>query len=511
MLEKIVDIGGMVDEIDYRLMNRISFNQETIDLLKTIESEFKGCEKDREEMNPVEKIAYRYTLANYHFELIRLVQSDFRLVKKYSTFIKKYNDANEAYLQLNIRCIELYREALDIYNENPKVELIPEYIAQVSTNLGNLYFYMGRIVESIELLKETAESLNQFPMALGNYALKCFSLTDYCTDNKKNKFLIDLSIEILNQLLEEKTSSQFIDYDQVASFEQWRKSILNVKDVYFLETEPWGPDLEVNQSYKNWCASKHLSLNYINIVSDMGNVDDLHIPDMGMHYWGKDEGKMTYYAWFNIIKQEFNLARYQLYQVETEEYDSHPSQYKNILVNSLDYPSHGYKTEKLKSSLKSAYAILDKIGLFCGHFFEIKTKAGRVDFNNWYKDVKVKVAVESPFNSLYWLSQDFDYKEGHYKDIRRLRNVIEHRYLRISDYTVNPLSIELSDLDKYEYSISYNDLLETTYETFKLIKSAIFYMVNGFNIQYKNALENRAENSVFLPLFLDVYEDEWKN
>ena len=511
MLEKVFEIGGVMDELDYKMMNKNSVDQSILDLLNVIEKEFKECEDDKEKMNSVEKIAYRYTLANYYFNLLRLIQNDFGLVKKYSSILKRFKDSKEAYLQLNIECVELYREALDIFHKNPENKINPEYIAQISTNLGNLYFNMGRIVGAIKLLKETAESTNQFPMAFGNYALKCFSLIDYCTDNIKNKYLLEKAIKNLNYLLDDETESQLIDSDQVAAFEHWRKYILETDKIFFSDTEPWDINFDINQPYKDWCASKSLALNYINIVSENGNVDDLHIPDMGMHYWGKDEGKMTYYAWFNIIKQEFNFSRYQLYQVENEEYFNHESQEKNILINSLDYPSHGYKTEKLKSSLKSAYAILDKVGLFCGHFFEIDTKPVRIDFNSWYKSVKIKVATESPFKSLYWLSKDFDFEEGHYKDIRRLRNVIEHRYLRVLDYTVIPLSSELNNRDKYEYNVSYNDLLEATYETLKLTRSAIFYMVNGFNIQYKTALESMTEREIFLPLNLDEYEDEWKN
>lgn len=511
MLERLMQIGERVDKIDYKLMNGLSLKEDLLDLLVEVECEFNECEEYIEDMNAVEKIVYRYTLANYLFALVRLAQENFIVVKGYSTFIQVYKDVNETYIQLNIEILELYRGALDIYNENPDIGIRPEYIAQISTNLANLYFDMGRVVESIELLRGTVKSLKQFPMALGNYAIKCFSLIDYCTDSEKNKFLIDLSLEILDSLLGKEIDVQLISPDQIAGFERWRNHILLVNEKSFSEISAWESNLDVDQKYKKWCVRNNLSLNYINIVSEMGNVDDLHIPNMGVHYWSKDEGKMTYYSWFNIIKQEYNFARFQLYQIDTENYQTHASQFKNILVNSLDYPSHGYKTEKLKSTLKSVYAVLDKIGLFCGHFFEINTKPGRIDFNNWYKDVKVQVAVESPFNALYWLSQDFDYKEGHYKDIRRLRNVIEHRYLRILDYAATPLSLELSDTDKYEYNVSYSDLLEFTYEIFKLIKSAIFYMINGFNVQYKNAITDIPENYIFLPLYLDEYEDEWKN
>ena len=189
----------------------------------------------------------------------------------------------------------------------------------------------------------------------------------------------------------------------------------------------------------------------------------------------------------------------------------HESQRNNILINTLDYPALGYRTELLKVSLKTAFSVLDKIGLFCCNFHKQKIPTHRIDFHKWYKEIELEVALGSPFNALYWLSKDLDHKAGNMKVIRKLRNCIEHRFIRILDLYDVPLDEELADDNKYEYIVSYSCLLDVAYETLRLVRNAIFYMANGFNIEYNRVYYGDKNGKLFIPLHLDIYDDEWKN
>lgn len=71
MLERLMQIGERVDKIDYKLMNGLSLKEDLLDLLVEVEFEFNECKEYIEDMNAVEKIVYRYTLANYLFALVR--------------------------------------------------------------------------------------------------------------------------------------------------------------------------------------------------------------------------------------------------------------------------------------------------------------------------------------------------------------------------------------------------------------------------------------------------------
>ncbi|MCY9400246.1 LA2681 family HEPN domain-containing protein [Bacillus haynesii] len=506
MIEEIMKLGSLIDELESNmLVQRI--NVTNLNLVKIIEGKMDYI--DKEELTIDEVIPYKYTESNYYAILMKLACDDFDKVRTYSKKLNEWDNYDEADLEIKIERIKLYREALEVYDSGSIVA--PEYVAQISTNLGNIYHEMGRIVESIEVLSKTFTETNGFPMALGNHGIKCYTLATYSIDSNINKYLLNLALEELRSMLKNVGDSDLIVPDHITMFEEWKKHIVCVIDNELKEVNPWEASMDVDLPYKNWCAKKQLSLNYINIVMSEGNVDSIHIPDMGIGYFDEDDGKMTYYSWFNTIKQEFNLARYNIYLIETSDYEFHESQQHNVLINTLDYPTVGYKTELLKTALKAAYGILDKIGLFCSHFFKVNAKPGRIDFNKWYKEVEMKIALDSPFNALYWLSKDLDFKTGYFKDIRRLRNVIEHRYVRILDYYDDPISEELKDTNKYEYIIGFKELYDITMETLKLVRSAIFYLVNGFNVKYKSVVYRETPGKIFLPLYLDVYEDEWKN
>lgn len=495
----------MIDELDVAFENN-SFDEIELSIIINIEKNIEEIQKQH--LTSDELIPFKYTVSNYYAILIDLAAQKFDEVQHFSEKLKTWMKFEDAYLDIKTERIQLYRQALALYDSNSRVS--KKYVAQISTNLGNVYHEMGRIIESIDVLNQTYNSIDKFPMALGNHAIKCFTLSNYCIDQKVVKYLLELSLSELKNLLESNIDYDFIAEDQIIAFEKWKKFVEELIQNKLLSVDSWNKSIDVNSLYKSWCSNSQFSLNYINVASFNGNIDDIHIPNMGISYWGDDDGKMTYYSWFNTIKQEFNTARYSLYLTDKLSYEIHESQENNILINTLDYPEIGYKTELLKSSLKTAYGILDKIGLFCSHFFNVKTSPGRLDFNKWYANVEMQVALSSPFHALYWLSKDLDFKSGHFKNIRRLRNVVEHRYLRVLEYHSVTISDELEDTNKYEYIVSYTDLLSITIETLKLVRSAIFYIVNGFNAMYLNMI-SKNKDKFFIPLTLVIYKDEWKN
>lgn len=506
MFREIIDLGRAIDELDIAFGGR---QFDGINLAAIIEIEENITELQKQELMKDELIPFKYTISNYYAVLMELARLEFDEVQRFSTKLQQWANFNEADLDIKIERIKLYRQAIELYDSESKINT--SYIAQIFTNLGNLYHEMGRIVESIEVLSKTHSSIDRFPMALGNYAIKCYTLSNYCIDETVKIYLLKLSFSELSSLLESDINPKFMAEDQINLFKDWEIYVKELIKNKFSSVDSWKRSTDVGSSYKIWCSNNQFSLNYINVVSFDGNIDNLHIPNMGISYFGDDNGKMTYYSWFNTIKQEFNTARYNLYLTNLDKIEVHESQENNILINTLDYPETGYRTEVLKTSLRTAYGILDKIGLFCSHFFNVETPPGRIDFNKWYTQVEMHVALSSPFNALYWLSKDLDFKFGHFKNIRRLRNVVEHRYLRVLENYHVPISDELEDTNKYEYIISYKDLLAMTQETLKLVRAAIFYLVNGFNAIYLDMLISKKQNEVFMPLMLSVYKDEWKN
>ena len=272
-------------------------------------------------------------------------------------------------------------------------------------------------------------------------------------------------------------------------------------------------DLNIgNSEYKKWCRDKQLVLSFRNLFQNCSISDDIHLPNMGISYFAKDQ-TLSYYSWYNTLKQEYNQARYNLYCVEnSDELDVHESQEYILLINTLDYPAIGYRTELLKSAMREAYGVLDKIGLLCNDFVRGKNMPARkISFINWFQGIEEEIQIYDIFTPLYWVAKDIS-KDGAFVNLRKMRNVIEHRYLRVVEHSKISLDEELSDDDKMEYTVGFSDLRKQTYSILRLIRALLFYVVIAFNSCYLKAMEtSERENKIFIPLALDFYDDEWKN
>ena len=84
--------------------------------------------------------------------------------------------------------------------------------------------------------------------------------------------------------------------------------------------------------------------------------------------------------------------------------------------------------------------------------------------------------------------------------------------MRILDHCSTPLDDELEDEDKMEYRVGYSDLCLQAFQVLQLVRAVLFYTVFAFNSCYQNAIaECENTTKIFVPLLLDVYDDEWKN
>ncbi|PEO24938.1 hypothetical protein COL24_00900 [Bacillus toyonensis] len=508
LMVELHDIGLLVDKLDEHLLsNRTSIDKDALNYISTIEEKFRAINIEQFENDL--KVVYLYTKANYKAILKIMADTNFEVIHDGSMLVKQYKDYDDFVFKNYALRIKAYREAIRLSKLSKKLDNL--FVSQIYVNLSNVYVEMGRIVESIEELKKVEHLVEHFPMARGNLAIKHMELTNKITDRTVMKFLIEQGLAELEDVCVSATPDD-IPFDILQLFHSWERYMEDSVDTYLSNDEPWSEKSDVDNSYKVWSAERNLALNYVNIIYKKGNVDDVHMINMGVAYFN-NKNNMEYYSWFNTIKQEYNISRYFLYQIDSmrEDMTIHESQRFNTLINTLDYPAVGYRTELLKISLKTAFSVLDKIGLFCCKFHKQNISVQQIDFHKWYKEIEVNVALKSPFNALYWLSKDLDFKNGDMRVIRLLRNCIEHRYIRVLESYDIPFSDELADNSKYEYTVSYSDLECATYETLRLVRRAIFYMANGFNVEYNRVYYGDSQDGLFIPLLLDNYDDDWKN
>lgn len=439
--DEIQRIGALVDDVDIAGC----INNDILKKISEIDSYF--SDEIDTSINQDFLVVYFYTKANYNTVILQKASQSFELLKTHCVYLQKFNSYSDAYFESVILRTSYMRKALSLYV--PDGTLNRAYISQVHTNLANLYHECGRIIESIELLSDVRFEI---PLPAINFAAKQYSLSMYCLYDSQKLFLLWQSKVYYQMVLENKESHFLIPEDQLEGVYAAYDFICEKLRSDFQEIPIWEElsieeklSLEIGEnSYKEWCKKHLLVLSYVNTCGENSIVDDIHLPNLGIAYFGKSES-LAYYSWVNTIKQEYNLARYFIYQAEMQknEMSPHESQEYNILINTLDYPAIGFGTEILKLSLKNSYSVLDKIGLICNHFFKLEKASARADFTSWCNKIEKEVALNSTFSSLYWLGKDFDYNEGSLKNIRRLRNAIEHRYARVVDCSSNTIDEEL--------------------------------------------------------------------
>lgn len=484
--------------------------------INEIECEFLSIDISKQSVDF--QIIFYYTKANYLTVLLEIASKHYCKIQSSPPF-SNFNSFDELRMDYTVQRLSYFRKAIELYDTSIDSKLSKIWMLQVHTNLANLYHETGRIVESITVLEPIKLSLD---MALGNYAAKLYALSAHSLDESEQKEALIESVLHYQFLIEKYHPSDTMPEDIYLGFCKAKEYVQQLIKQKYEQTKVYTdfPDSEFEElglprsEYRTWCREKQLALSFRNIYQKKSNVDDLHIPNMGIGYFSEDN-TLSYYSWFNTLKQEFNMARYFLYLAEEgfDGIDPHESQRDILLINTLDYPAIGYRCELIKTSLKTAYGILDKIGMLCSDFVRGKNqKTSKITFESWYKGIEQEISLHSFFSPLYWVAKDLAYKDGSFKTFRRLRNVIEHRYLRILDHCGVSLEEELANEDKMEYRISYNDLHAQAFQVLQLVRAVLFYVVFALNSCYQNAMDEcKNSNKVFIPLLLDIYDDEWKN
>ena len=154
-------------------------------------------------------------------------------------------------------------------------------------------------------------------MALGNYAAKLYALSARSLDESEQKEALIESELHYQFLIEKYHPSSTMPEDIYHSFCQAKEYVQQLITQKYEQIKVYTdfPDSEIEelglpqQDYRIWCREKQLALSFRNIYQKKSNVDDLHIPNMGIGYFSADN-TLSYYSWFNTLKQEFNMARY---------------------------------------------------------------------------------------------------------------------------------------------------------------------------------------------------------
>ena len=216
--------------------------------------------------------------------------------------------------------------------------------------------------------------------------------------------------------------------------------------------------------YEKWICQHYLRINRFNDVepdSMLSLCDNVKLPVIV----DTPEKKALYESTFEEIKGSFISTRKILYSIINEDKNS---------VN----------MEMLKMAYKNFYSIFDKIAMFLSNYLDIKLKSYEVDFAKIWNckngDIRQEILAHSqnmPLLGLYNIKLDvYGMKTDRYvvdeqtKDLKMLRNYMEHKSIIIKD---EPMSHT-----EYQLTISKQELELNTIRLAQLVRCAIIYLCN---------------------------------
>lgn len=355
---------------------------------------------------------------------------------------------------------------------------------QVLTNLGNLMSVLGRTVEAIGYFDRALARYPKFGMALGNRGQVFATYSNYDYDEGHRAMFLSQARDdftaALNQDLEVNARPFFAAHAARLDSQGFREGLRR----FDLDGFDLGAD-EAEQKFRRWILQERL---YVNTLNDLGPhpvaaTDFLHLPTMVTSVaFGT-----TFHGFFNQLKQEFAAARWLAFEAL---HDARPSMADNgvRLVNARDGAVFGLRLEKLKYAFRSAYSILDKVAVFLNAYLDLGLPPHKVTLRTvWFEDSKgatrrlnPKIPVRNlPLRGLFWLAKDFSETGSEFvaamepdaQDLVRVRNRLEHQFLRVTSATSHSWSKYLAlDLSK-------ELLMSRTMRLLRRSRAALIYLV----------------------------------
>lgn len=395
---------------------------------------------------------------------------------------------------------------------------------QVLTNLGNCMDTVGRFIEAQEYWEQALVLEPKFGMAVGNKGcgLETYARTLY--DPGHQMLFLKFAHSAVRSALGKKVLYDGVYPHALVHFESVKTHIEslvpNLRKVK-LHDHPMGKS-EAERTYRAWCLENRLFLNPLNDLgpNSVANRDVLTLPS----FTTKIKEPPTLVGFFNQLKQEYASARWLLYE-GTETDKIHFSDRDVLLYNTLDYSCHALSVEKTKIAFRMAYSLFDKLAFFLNEYLQLGIKDRDVYFKTlWYQHWNSKpfplrpvfVSLDNlPLRGLFWLAKDLfdeeysDVIEPEARDLYLIRNRLEHSCLRVFEDFAAGLSPDLEIFsNRLAYSITRRDLNAKTLRLFKLVRSAMIYVLLGMHREEARRVHD--EKTLAVPMVITTLEDEWK-
>jgi len=380
---------------------------------------------------------------------------------------------------------------------------------QLWTNYGNCFDSLGRNLEALFCYENALRIDPKFSMALGNKAIAMKFFAEI-SGVYRGAIYIE-AYQLLKSVIEQKDLIQHGGISAKKDFEKelerikslfQDKKVLSKKIKHEKYSESGLSDFE--KFYLDFCSKYKLFLNF-HIHAD--KCDASIVDPVFINLITPVEDNQTFYnlaKHINQIKEDFAVARLLLVQSQFKREDFNRISKRTSLVYSLDYSMFNLYIGLLKSAFKEAYNILDKTAVFINDYCKIGMNPTKIHFHRssfWQRENKIrKEYFDSRNISLYALYDIFlDFKNGYYQKIKNIRNALTHRRLVIYDSA-------LTDWDKKDNStnIGYETMFNETINLFRMVKSAIIYLINFVELEERKKREKSG--GPIVPMYVDNYQ-----
>jgi len=416
-----------------------------------------------------------------------------------------------------------FRRAIEL-SENSALSV--HRVGQVTTNLANCYLTIGRPVEAIELWRDAVAKQATFGMSRGNLGRGLWKYALLLYDDRDRLILVQEAWRYLDP-----AKLRGLDPGAGEAFARFRDEIERAIPIEVLRKDVECDDgslgkTEPEIAYRRWCLLARLFLNPLNDCGafTLAACDRLTAPSIVS---GANEGP-KFHGFFNQLKQEYVSARWLIYEaLEPAEEGAHFADHDVLLFNTLDYPSYGLATEKLKLGFRSLYSLFDKIAFFLNAYLGLQIPETKVSFRNvWYQKRERKNGLREefiarrnlPLKGLFWLSKDLyedstDFRVAMNPTAKRMseiRHHLEHKYLKLHDELWPGKLAADAFSDDLAHSMYRAELGTRSKELLSLTRSAIIYLSLAVHREERLKAATAPKNRVTVPMNLDVWEDDWK-
>lgn len=406
------------------------------------------------------------------------------------------------------KSIDCFRECLRLTSDHTV-----DWHSEAKTNLGNELSQQCRGIEALFYWNPDFSTHGDTPFVSALSRSQFLAWVGQWLNDPNHRTLFIYEAYSQLKLLEEHISST--DHAFVrSSFEEDTNihELLALGDAQFQSLHNWQHSSEESKasdaelSYRKWCSSHRLFANPINLLTtnQIANQDVLQFPN---YVVAAGDGPFLPAA-FSSAKREFCFARFLAYEGLN---GFHP-EYENdllFLTDTLDYVHLDGATEKVKTSLRVCFGVLDSIAFILNHYF--KCESNHCAFSsNWIRNNLS--GFKNPFlNALFWLACDltdtdsippdrWKAPQAELSEIRKLRNSIEHGWLRIA----NGKHHIWDDDSDFARTITPKDLRRVTLLTLRVTNCALLYLTLA--IKY-NEEENSKDSGLVLPMHTPLIDD----